>query len=146
DFAITARTITVTADAGQRKEYGSSDPTLTYSVGGDGLATGETEATVFSGSLHRATGETVVGSPYAIDQGSLAANSNYNITSFTGANFAIAARTITVSTASGQSKEYGTADPTLTYSVGGDGLAAGETEATVFSGSLHRATGETVAA
>src|SRR5207244_649369 len=102
DFAITARGITVSADSGQSKEYGTSDPALTFSVGGDGLATGDTKATVFTGSLHRASGETVAGSPYAIDQGTLAANSNYNISSFTGANFAITARSITVTADSGQ--------------------------------------------
>src|SRR5437764_803924 len=134
----------MSVDAGQGKVYGASDPTLTYSVGGLGLANGDTEATAFTGGLHRASGESVANSPYAIDQGSLAASSNYHVTAFTGAGFAISTRDISLSADAGQGKTYGAADPTLTYSVGGLGLANGDTEATAFTGGLHRATGESV--
>src|SRR5262249_58984081 len=61
--------------------------------------------------------EQVSGSPYAITQGTLAANSNYTI-AFTGANLAITAATLTV-TANPQTKTYGTDDPTLTYGTSG---------------------------
>jgi len=43
----------------------------------NGLQFTDTAAGVLSGSLTRAPGETVAGSPYAITQGTLAANSNY---------------------------------------------------------------------
>src|SRR5205823_2975089 len=82
-FAISTRDISLSADAGQGKTYGDRDPTLTYSVGGLGLANGDTEATAFTGGLHRASGESVANSPYAIDQASLAASSNYHVTAFT---------------------------------------------------------------
>ncbi len=223
---ITARPITVTA-ATQSKVYGNGDPALTFTVGGDGLAPGDTQAAVFSGGLTRAAGESVAGNPYAVAQGSLAANGNYSITSFIPADFTvtprvlhvtatadarvydgttaavahladdrkagdvltigygtasfadkntatgkpvtvtgitvtgtdagnytfntsttatadITARPITV-TAATQSKVYGNGDPALTFTVGGDGLAPGDTQAAVFSGGLTRAAGESVA-
>jgi hypothetical protein len=140
---ITTRSITVTADP-QTKIYGNADPALTYTVGGMGLANGDTEATTFTGGLTRAAGEHVAGSPYAISQGSLAADSDYNLTQFTGANLTITTRSITV-TADPQTKIYGNADPALTYTVGGMGLANGDTEATAFTGGLTRASGEHVA-
>ena len=78
---ITARALTITADNITRL-YGLSNPLLTYSVGGMGLASGDTLATVFTGALATAA---VVSSPagsYAITQGTLATNSNYIITTF----------------------------------------------------------------
>ena len=48
-----------------------------------GFQFSDTAATVLTGSLARAAGETVLGSPYAITQGTLAADSNYTI-HFTG--------------------------------------------------------------
>jgi len=78
---ITARALTITADNITRL-YGLSNPLLTYSVGGMGLASGDTLATVFTGALTTAA---VVSSPagsYAITQGTLATNSNYIITTF----------------------------------------------------------------
>ena len=51
-------------------------------MGGLGLANGDTEATAFTGGLTRAAGEDVVGSPYAITQGTLAADSDYSLTAF----------------------------------------------------------------
>ena len=81
-IVINKRAITVTATT-QSKTYGDPDPMLTFTVGGSGLAAGDTIPSVFSGALVRASGTTVVGSPYQISQGTLVANSNYNITSFT---------------------------------------------------------------
>ena len=105
DFAITAAPVTVTADAGQSKVYGTADPTLTYqSVG---LVSGDT----LSGALGRVPGENV--GSYAIGQGTLS-SSNYTIT-FVPADFAITAAPVTVTADAGQSKVYGAADPTLTY-------------------------------
>ncbi len=58
------RAITVTAEA-QTKVYGATDPTLTYTVGGSGLANGDT----LSGLLVRTAGENVIAGGYAITQG-----------------------------------------------------------------------------
>ena len=146
NFNITQRPITVTPDSGQGKVYGDADPTLTYSLTGGTLATGDTLGGVLSGSLTRASGESVAGSPYAIQQGTLAANGNYNLTfDANGETFAITARSIEVTPDSGQSKVYGDADPALTYSLTGGTLATGDTLGGVLSGSLTRASGESVA-
>ena len=93
-LTVAQAALTVTADP-QSKTYGGADPALTYAVSGFQL--GDTAATVLSGALTHAPGETVAGSPYAISQGTLAANTNYNITCNT-AQFTItpAATTTTV--------------------------------------------------
>ena len=115
---ITARPITVTTDAGQSKVYGSSDPTFTYQhtalVGSDSL----------SGALGRTAGEAVAGGPYAINQGSLNAGSNYSL-SFTGSNFTITPKALTI-TASDQTKAYGNSNLGTTAFTS-TGLKNGET-------------------
>jgi hypothetical protein len=81
--SIAQRNITVTANAGQNKVIGSTDPLpFNFSVGGLGLVGGD----VMSGSLVRDTGETI--GTYAINQGSLNAGSNYAVT-YLGSNFSI---------------------------------------------------------
>ncbi|NKJ39995.1 MBG domain-containing protein [Rhizobium sp. SG570] len=125
DLQITPRQVTVTADQTSRY-YGDSNPTLTYSVGGAGLVNGDS----FSGSLHTmATVGSGVGN-YGITQGTLF-NSNYTISSYTGANLIVSQRPITI-TADAKSRYYGDANPALTYSVSGPGLVNGDT----LSGSL----------
>ncbi len=114
-LSITARPLTVTADSGQSIVYGDTVPVLTYTVGGSGLVNGDS----LSGALvTSATSTSNVGS-YGITQGSLAASTNYTITSYTGANLAVTARPITVTADSGQSMVYGDTVPALTYTVGG---------------------------
>ncbi len=130
NLTISPLGITVTADAGQTKVYGDADPALTYSYT-PGLVGGDT----FSGSLSRAAGENV--GTYAINQGTLALSGNYTIT-FVSDSFAITTLAITV-TADAQGKDYGDADPALTYTytpslIGSD----------AFTGSLSRAPGENV--
>ncbi|MGA7803879.1 MBG domain-containing protein, partial [Bradyrhizobium sp.] len=120
NLTITARPLTVTADA-QSRVYGGANPALSYAIGGSGLVNGDS----LSGSL--ASGATVatgVGS-YGITQGSVAASSNYAL-SYTGANLTITARPLTV-TADAQSRVYGDANPALTYTVGPLGLVNGDT-------------------
>jgi len=134
-FSITARPVTVTADAGQTKVYGDADP-ASYTFTTTSLGTG----TALSGSLTRAAGETVLGGPYAITQGTLtdANNSNYSLT-YDGSTFAITPRPVTVTAAAGQTKVYGSADPaayTFTNTSLGTGIA--------LSGLLARAAGTTV--
>jgi hypothetical protein len=130
NLSVTQRAITVTA-AAKSKEYGATDPELTYSV-----TTGSLVPThALSGSLSRATGEDA--GTYAISQGTLA-NSNYNIT-YVGADLSITQRPITVSAASA-TKQYGASDPTFAHSVTNGSLVVGD----ALTGSLSRASGENV--
>jgi hypothetical protein len=76
--------ITVTANPGQTKVFGASDPTLTYTLSSGSLVGDD----AFTGALSRVTGETV--GLYAITQGSLYAGPNYDLT-FVSANFSITA-------------------------------------------------------
>ncbi len=144
-LTITPAPLTVAANP-QTKVYGTDDPTLTVATQGlvdgsvDGLAIDDTAASVLAGSLARAPGETVVGGPYAITQGSLTADSDYTI-SFTASTLAITPATLKIA-AETQTKVYGAADPTLAYTV--SGLAFSDTAASVLAGSLSRAPGETV--
>ncbi len=133
DLTITARAITVTADA-KSKTYGDADPAFTYQIATGTLASGDS----FGGALARVTGENVGG--YAISQGTLALSSNYSLT-FAGADLTISARSITV-TADAKSKTYGDADPALTYQIATGTLVSGDS----FTGALARMTGENVGA
>ncbi len=131
DFEITIKPIVVTANPNQFKYYGNADPIFTYSVTGS-LAFSD----VFSGSLTRVAGENT--GLYAIQQGSLSLNSNYNLT-YNSANFEILGVHIIVTVDPNQSKEYGQSDPIYTYTYTGT-LAVGDD----FTGSLGRTTGEDV--
>lgn len=88
--------ITVVANP-QSKVYGAADPALTYSV--SGLQGGDTAGSVLTGALARASGETVAGSPYAITQGTLVANSNYAV-NYTGSSLTITPASTTGSVSS----------------------------------------------
>ncbi len=133
DFTITAKPITINANAGQSKVYGDSDPasylyTITPSI--TGLAP-------LTGFLSRAAGENVAS--YAIGIGTLA-NSNYEI-NYVGANYTITPKPITITANAGLSKVYGDSDPasflyTITPSI--TGLAP-------LAGILSRVAGENVA-
>ncbi|WP_304437875.1 MBG domain-containing protein, partial [Terrabacter sp. Soil810] len=92
----------------------------------------------FTGALTRDAGESVAGSPYAIKQGTVALNGNYDL-SYVGANLTIGQRALTV-TADPKSKTYGNADPALTYSITTGSLAYTD----AFTGALDRASGENV--
>jgi len=78
---VTPRPITVTADS-QTEVYGESDPGLTYKITSGSLHDGD----LFTGALTRDAGEDV--GTYAITQGTLALNSNYDLT-FVGADLTI---------------------------------------------------------
>ena len=91
-MSISQWAVTVTADSGQAKIYGTPDPTLTYTVTSGSLQPGDS----FSGALARTAGENV--GITAINQGTLTAGPNYTIT-FVPANFTIVARAITVTAA-----------------------------------------------
>ena len=125
---VNQRNITVTADA-RSKVYGDSDPALTYQITPGSLVSADS----FSGALARVPGE-AVGS-YAVQQGTLALNGNYNLT-YVGANLSITIRPITV-TADARSRLYGDFDPALTYQITSGSLVFGDT----FSGTLSRVPG-----
>src|SRR5207244_304300 len=76
---------------------------------------------------------------YAITLGHLSAGSNYSLSlAATTVNFAITPKPVTITPTSGQSKVYGTSDPTLTFSNNAS-LTPG-----AFTGALGRASGEDV--
>ena len=131
---ITPLSITVAASAAS-KVYGNADPALDYSLTSGALVSGDS----LSGALSRVTGENV--GSYAIQQGTLA-NSNYAIT-YAGAQLAITARPITV-TAAAQTKVYGAADPTLTYTLEANSSGRGLVDGDSFTGTLARAAGTQV--
>lgn len=135
ELTILPATLTITADDGQSKGYGSKDPVLGYSVTGFELADDES---ILTGALTRAPGEDV--GTYAIMQGTLAAGANYTI-DYVGSNFSIAPATLTVTVDASQKKVYGSEDPVLGYSVAGFELADDEG---ILTGALMRAPGEDV--
>ena len=139
NLAITPATLTVTTDS-QTKVYGQSGPTLSYSA--SGFQFSDTAADVLTGMLARNPGEHVAISPYAITQGTLAADSDYTI-DFTGANLTITPATLTVA-ANIQTKVYGQNDPTLSFSL--SGLQFSDTATNTLTGTLARNAGEHVAA
>jgi hypothetical protein len=128
---IDRRAITVTANEGQTKVYGSSDPRpFTYTV--DNIVTGET----LTGELDRVAGENV--GSYAILQGTITNdnNANYDIT-FVSKDFTITKATLTV-TAKDAAITYGedaqiSAILSSSYEV--SGLQNGDA-ATVVTGSM----------
>jgi hypothetical protein len=113
-------------------------------VNNPALGVVDTAGAVLSGALTRAGGETVLGGPYAITQGTLAANSNYTL-GFTGNLLAITPAAMSV-IANPQTKVFGQNDPALTYSVAGlvnnPALGITDTEASVLAGALTRVPGE----
>src|SRR5205085_7248742 len=138
NFTISPATLTITANA-RTKEYGDTDPALTFSSSGFKFT--DNAGAVLTGTLTRAAAEPVAGNPYAISQGTLAANTNYTI-SFTGANVTVTPATLSI-TAIVKPNVYGDTDPALTFSSSGFKLS--DNAGTVLTGSLTRTTGETVA-
>jgi hypothetical protein len=139
NLTITPRPLTLTADALSRV-YGEANPALTYTVGGSGLINGD----ALTGALATlATPATGVGTA-AITQGSLTAGANYS-TTFTGANLTITPRPILVA-ADSLSRFYGSANPALTYTVGGSGLVNGDALAGALATTATPITGIGIAA
>lgn len=125
NLTIAKKIVNVTANA-KTKTYGDVDPVFDYTA--DALSFSDS----FTGSLSRNAGETA--GTYAINQGSLALNSNYTL-NYTGNNLTIGTKTINV-TANAATKTYGEADPALTYNA--DALVSGD----AFTGSITRTAGE----
>ena len=101
----------------RRWVYGAAVPALTYNE--TGLVNGDT----LSGLLATTATTTSNVGAYAITQGTLAASTNYAL-SYVGANLTVTAAPLTV-TANAQSRIYGAANPTLTYT--DTGLVNGDT-------------------
>ena len=91
NLGITPAPLNVAAHP-QNKLFGTPDPALTFGITGlvNNLALGiaDTAGSVISGALTRVPGESALGGPYAITQGTLAANSNYSL-GFTASNLVI---------------------------------------------------------
>jgi hypothetical protein len=133
-FTINGIPITVTANAGQGKVYGSGpDSALTYSITSGSLVAGDS----LTSSLSRAAGENA--GSYLITQGTLAASSNYFLTFTPGTRYTITPRSLLVAAEPGQGKDFGAPDPdTLRYFLATGMLVPGDT----FSGALSRVTGK----
>jgi len=128
DFTIDLRPITVTAD-NQEKALDDDDPALTFQITSGSLAFSDS----FSGTLVREAGE--VPGAYAIEQGTLAINNNYDL-NFVDGVFTIKAGLITVTVDEDQSKIYGSGDPTFTYTTSNPEIP--------LTGELSRIQGENV--
>jgi hypothetical protein len=131
-LTITPRAITVTADDLSRI-FGNANPALTFRVGGDGLVNGDQ----LPGALATTADVTTGVGTAAITQGTLTGGPNYAL-SFIGGQLTITPRPITV-TADDLSRIYGNANPALTFTVGGAGLANGDQ----LSGALATTAGAT---
>ncbi|WP_299109745.1 MBG domain-containing protein [uncultured Tenacibaculum sp.] len=130
-FEITKRAVEVTADV-KSKEYGALDPTLTYQITSGSLAGSD----AFTGALARVSGNNV--GTYAINQGTLALDSNYTVT-YVSNDFTITKRLVTI-TADAIVKVVGDTDPTLTFKETLGSILVGD----LYTGSLERVAGETV--
>jgi hypothetical protein len=95
-LTITPAALSVVANH-QTKVHGQADPALTYVASGFQFT--DTAAMVLTGQLTRAPGETVAGGPYAIGQGTLAADSDYTL-NFTGNTLTISPDATTTTVAS----------------------------------------------
>jgi len=138
-FTINKLGVTLTADAGQSKEYGNSDPTFTYtSVPAVGFELANGILISYTGALVRVAGENV--GNYAIGQGTVD-NSNYTI-NFVSNNFAITRKAIAITVTTGQNKVYGANDPTFAYTT--SPLVSALPFTASFTGALVRETGEVV--
>ena len=126
---ILPRPIAVSVDA-KTKVYGDPDPALSYQVTSGALVTGDR----FVGELTRVAGETVAGSPYAIQQGTLSAGTNYQLM-FSGAGLDVTRRAVTPTiTVAGKVYDGGVtatiAGSTMAGAIAGDAISVGGGTAT----------------
>ncbi|MDE6259817.1 MAG: S-layer homology domain-containing protein [Oscillospiraceae bacterium] len=123
EVVISKAAITVTPDAGQHKEYGAADPTLTYKITGGQLFGSDklTGKLAYEGAN--------VGK-YAITQGTLAATANYTLTVASGVMFEITKPTLENATVTLSASSYiydGAAKtPAVTVKKGTQTVDAGE--------------------
>lgn len=124
---ITPMTVNVTVDTDQKKVYGEEEPILTYTA--NDLLNSDT----YSGALSREIGEDV--GTYAILQGTLTVNSNYEI-NFVSNDFEISPMLVTVTADADQTKVFGEIDPEFTYS------ATSLLNSDTYTGELSRVSGD----
>ena len=134
-LTITPRPITVTANNLSRI-YGNANPSLTFTVGGQGLVNGDQ----LTGALATTAGQTTGIGTYLITQGTLAASDNYTVT-FVGGQLAITPRPLTV-IANSFSRLLGLPDPDFTFRISDGGLVNGDQ----LTGALVRDPGESIGA
>jgi hypothetical protein len=150
---ITPATLTITANSGQSKTYGTNDAASGFTYSAVGLYAGDT----VTGNLGRAAGETV--GNYTYSAGSLSAGGNYtsSVIAGTGITFAITPATLTINPIAGQSAVSGTSDPVFSYTLtglvngvtpsywnsAGSYVAAASAINDTLSGNLSRAAGVT---
>jgi len=131
-YKIDPRAVIIDPTSGQSKIYGVADPTLTASAEAATSSTGLVNGNGLSGSLsYSGAGQYTGVGTYAFTLGSLTAGSNYTLSiEASTPTFAITPRPVTIDPTSGQSKVYGTTDPTLTYTTatatGTTGLVNGD--------------------
>ena len=123
------------------KVYGAADPSLTYTPSGT-LYYGDTYSVISGVSLSTAFGAAATAGthPITVTGGT---STNYAITD-TGGTLTVSQAPLTV-TADNKSKDYGAADPTLTYTASGM-LYYGDTYSVISGISLSTATGATATA
>ncbi len=136
---VTARQLVISAD-NQSKVYGDTDPSLTYTIGGSGLANGEQASSVLSGAISTAAGSSATAGTHAITQGNLASHSNYSIATFNSGNLTVSKATLNV-TADDKAKVYGDSDPALSYTVNAAQLKYTDTGSVANGVSLSADTG-----
>ncbi len=134
-FTITPRPATWTTNAAS-KTYGDPDPSPLTTGSGSGFLTTDNVTATYT----RATGETVVGSPYSITATLAPATvlSNYVITN-AGASFTITPRSATWTT-NAASKTYGDPDPSPLTTGSGSGFLTTDNVTATYT----RTAGETV--
>lgn len=135
-FKITKAVLSVTANSGQNKVYGTNDPAA-FSYSATGFKRGDNKA-VFTGKLSRNAGENV--GVYNITIGTLSAGGNYTI-NLTSAGFTITKALLTVEVKPKQSKKYGDNDPVFTYTASG---FIKEADKNSLTGKLGRESGKNV--
>ena len=110
---IDAAALTVTGDTLSR-DYGTSNPALTYSYSG---LVGADTSSVFTGAVATtANADSNIGD-YAITRGNLSAGNNYTIT-YTDGKLTVNRAALTV-TVDDKAKTYGDADPAFTGTISG---------------------------
>ena len=117
-MTITRRELTVTADD-QSKTYGDADPQLTWKITGGTLVGND----ALTGSLKYDGVD--AGTYDIVEDQSFKVNDNYSV-SFVKGVMTVSRRGITI-TADDQSKTYGDADPTLTWSINSGSLVGDDT-------------------
>lgn len=134
-FTINQGVLYVAVNPGQGKQYGETDPPLSFSV--EGFVNGDDDS-ILSGALIRQEGENV--GIYPVELGDLRADSNYKI-HFIANDFTVTPALLNITVDADQSKLYGSIDPIFSYTV--SGLVNGDDES-VLSGALSREVGESI--